>query len=155
MKSATGDGTQCLKLVEVKRSLCSPSWTSSWSALLWAQFTDPHTYDNSPVGVNQFTIGYAYAHANASIDSSLIIAGAKLNLNAGILDYTRAVSFFHRFAWVEASVPVAGLTGAVTGTAIQGSVTGAGDATLVFGALLKGGPALSAQDFPTYEPTTT
>src|SRR5215831_7082112 len=61
--------------------------------LLWAQFTDPHTYNNSPVGINQFTIGYACAQANASIDSSLIIRGAKLNLNAGILDYTRGVSF--------------------------------------------------------------
>jgi len=150
-----GGGQGVFVFVVLDKLLVCAALTVVGCPALWAQFTDPHTYNNGPVGINQLTIGYAYAHANASIDSSLIIAGAKLNLNAGILDYTRAVSFFHRFAWVEASVPVAGLTGAVTGTAIQGSVTGAGDATLVFGALLKGGPALSAQDFPTYEPTTT
>jgi hypothetical protein len=138
-----------------KLLVCAALGVAGCPGLLRAQFTDPHTYDNSPVGINQFTIGYGYVHANASLDPSIIIAGAKLNVNTGILDYTRGVSFFHRYAWVEASVPLAGLSGEVTGTAIQGSVTGAGDATFIFGTLLKGGPALSVQDFPNYEPTTT
>jgi hypothetical protein len=99
------------------------------------------------VGINQLTLGYAFAHANASIDSSLVIAGAKLNLNVGILDYTRGVNFFHRFAWLEASVPIAGLNGAVTGTAVQGSVTGAGDSSDVFGTLLKGGRRSACRNF--------
>lgn len=135
--------------------ICAAFTAVGCPGLLWAQFTDPRTYNNSPVGINQLSLGYAYARANASIDSSLIIAGAKLNLNAGILDYTRGVSFFHRFAWVEATVPLAGLKGAVTGTAVQGTATGAGDSSYVFGALLKGGPAISLEDFPTYKPTTT
>ena len=50
---------------------------------VYAQFTDPRTYDNSPVGINQLELSYAYAHANASIDTSLIIAGAKFDLNQG------------------------------------------------------------------------
>ena len=56
---------------------------------VFAQFTDPHTYDNSPVGINQLELSYAYAHANASIDTSLIVAGAKFDLNQGTIDYTR------------------------------------------------------------------
>ena len=32
---------------------------------VFAQFTDPRTYDNSPVGINQLELSYAYAHANA------------------------------------------------------------------------------------------
>ena len=47
---------------------------------VYAQFTDPHTYDNTPVGVNQLEIAYAFVHSDASIDTSLIVAGAKLNL---------------------------------------------------------------------------
>ena len=35
-----------------------------------AQFTDAHNYDNTPVGVNQLELGYAFMHANASIDTS-------------------------------------------------------------------------------------
>jgi hypothetical protein len=134
--------------------LCAVLGVAS-GGLLRAQFTDPRTYNNSPVGINQFTIGYGYAHANASIDSSLVITGAKLNLNSALLDYTRGVSFFHRYAWLEASVPAARLDGAVTGTAIQGSVSGAGDAAFVVGTLLKGGPALGVRDFDAYEPATT
>src|SRR6266581_8680098 len=94
---------------------------------LYAQFTAPRAYDNTPVGVNQVELAYAYAHSNASIDTSIIVAGAKFNLNQGTIDYTRDFSFFHRLAWVEVSVPFASLDGSVTGTNIHGSITGTGD----------------------------
>jgi len=122
---------------------------------LFAQFTDPRSYDNTPVGVNQLELAYAYAQSNASIDTSLIVAGAKLNLNAGTIEYTRYFGLIHRLAWVEASVPLAGLGGSVTGTDIQGSSTGAGDSSYEVAALLKGGPALSVAQFADYKPTTT
>jgi hypothetical protein len=122
---------------------------------LCAQFTDPRLYDNNPVGINQLTLGYGFAHANASIDSSLVIPGAKLDLNVGLLDYVRSVNFFHRYAWVEASVPVADLAGAVAGTTLRGSVTGTGDSSFVFGALVKGAPALGLKNFSAYDSTTT
>jgi len=120
----------------------------------WAQFTDPHNYDNSPVGINQLELSYAYVHANASIDTSLIVAGAKFNLNQGTIGYTRYFSLFHRMTWVDASVPIAGLSGSISGTNIQGSVTGAGDSSYGLGMLLKGGPALDVAQFENYTPTT-
>ena len=97
------------------------------------------------MGVNQFELDYVYTRANASIDTSLIVAGAKLNLNQGTINYTRDFSFFHRLAWAEASVPLAGPDGSVTGTDIHGSTTGAGDSRYELGLLLKGGPALSVE----------
>ena len=120
-----------------------------------AQFTDPRTYENTPVGTNQLELAYAYGHANSSIDTSLLIAGAKLNLNQGIINYTRYFGFLHRMTWVEAGVPIAGLGGSVSGTNIQGSVTGAGDSSYSLGMLLKGGPALSVAQFEHYQPATT
>jgi hypothetical protein len=128
--------------------LCSPDQAR-------AQFTDPRTYDNTPVGVNQFELAYAYAHANASIDTSLIIGGAEINLNQGTLKYTRYFSFFDRTAWVQASVPFAGLNGSVTGTSIHGSITDLGDSSYEFAMLVKGGPALSVTQFANYKPTTS
>jgi len=122
---------------------------------LYAQFTDPHNYDNTPVGVNQLELAYAYAHSDASIDTSLIVAGAKFNLNQGIIDYTRYFGFIHRLAWVEATLPLAGLGGSITGTNISGSTTGAGDSSYQVAVLLKGGPALSVAQFANYQPTTT
>src|SRR5215467_12291218 len=108
-----------------------------------AQFTDAHNYDNTPVGINQIELSYAYVHANASIDNSLIIAGAKLNLDQGTISYTRYFGVANRLIWGSAGVPIAGPSGEVSGTSIRGSVTGAGDSSYQVGVLLRGGPALS------------
>ena len=122
---------------------------------LYAQFTDARTYDNAPVGVNQFELDYGYARTNASVDTSLIIAGAELNLNQGTIDYTRYFGAFHRLAWFKAGVPLAGLDGSVNGTKIEASRTGAGDSSYELAMLLKGGPALSVQQFADYKQATT
>lgn len=119
-----------------------------------AQFTDVHNYDNSPVGTNQVELAYAYARSDASIDTALIVAGIKFNLNQGIIDYTHYFGFLHRLWWVEGSVPVAGLNGSVSGTSISGSITGLGDSSYTLAALLKGGPVLSFAQFEAYKPTT-
>lgn len=120
-----------------------------------AQFTDPRSYNNSPTGINQLELAYAYVHANASIDTSLIITGASVDLNQGIIDYTHYFGLFHRLTWVEAAVPVAGLSGSVAGTNVQGSIVGTGDSGYAVGTLFKGGPALSLADFDKFRPTTT
>jgi hypothetical protein len=122
---------------------------------VYAQFTDPHTYDNTPVGTNQIEFAYSYALANASIDNSLIVAGARFNLNQGTITYTRYFGLVHRLVWVEASIPLAGLNGSVSGTNIHGSATGTGDSSYAVAALLKGGPTLSVAQFADYKPFTT
>ena len=122
---------------------------------VYAQFTDPRNYDNTPVGVNQLELDYYYTHSDASIDTSLIVTGAKFNLNQGIIDYTRYFGFIHRLAWVEGTLPLAGLEGSISGTNISGSITGTGDSSYQVDVLLRGGPALSVAQFANYKPTTT
>jgi hypothetical protein len=120
-----------------------------------AQFTDPRNYDNTPIGINQLELSYAYVHANASIDTSLVVTGANIDLNQGTIDYTRYFGLLHRLMWLEAAVPVAGLGGSVSGTTIKGSTTGAGDSSYQVAMLFKGGPALTVAEFQNYRPTTT
>jgi hypothetical protein len=121
-----------------------------------AQFTDAHSYDNTPVGINQLEIGYAFVHGNAAIDPSLVIADANLSLNQAIVDYTRYFGLFGRVVWVEAAVPIANIAGSVSGGLnISGSVAGAGDSSYAVSMLLKGGPALSVAQFDDYQRTTT
>src|SRR5690242_2157894 len=120
-----------------------------------AQFTDPRTYQNTPVGINQLELAYAYVHSNTSIDTSVIVSGAKFNLNQGLIDYSRYFAFLHRMAWVEASFPIANLSGSITGTDITGSTTGAGDSGYSAAILLKGGPALSPDRFANAETITS
>lgn len=119
-----------------------------------AQFTDPRTYTNSPVGINQLELGYAHVHANAAVDTSLVVTGANLNLDQGTLDYTRYFGLLDRLTWVEAAVPIAGLSSAVNSTNIAGSTTGTGDSSYSFAMLLKGGMALNVSQFESFEPRT-
>src|SRR5262249_1577292 len=135
--------------------LCACLALALLSSQAGAQFTDPRTYNVSPVGINQLELNYAHVHANASIDTSLIITGAKVDLNQGIIDYTRYFGLLHRLTWVEAGVPVAGLRGSVVGTSIQGSTVGAGDSSYAVGILLKGGPVLSMAEFEKFKATAT
>lgn len=120
-----------------------------------AQFTDARNYDNTPVGTNQAELGYAYARANSSIDTSIVISDAHLNLNQGTVSYTRYFGLLHRLMWAEAAVPFAGLGGGISGTSVQGSTTGAGDSNFQVAMLLKGGPALTVAEFEGYRPTSS
>jgi hypothetical protein len=121
-----------------------------------AQFTDAHSYDNTPVGTNQLEIGYAFVHGNAAIDPSLVIADANVSLNQAIVDYTRYFGLFGRVVWVEAAVPIANLAGSVSGGLnISGSAAGAGDSSYAVSMLLKGGRALSVAQFDNDQRTTT
>jgi len=137
-----------LRVCFVLATLSFPRWAC-------AQFVEAHHYDNAPVGLNQIELACAYAHSNASIDTSVIVAGAAFNLNQGTITYTRYFGFLHRVFWAEASVPFAGLSGSISGTNVHGSVTGAGDSSYALTTLLKGGPVLSIAQFADYKPTTT
>jgi len=119
-----------------------------------AQFTEAHNYDNTPVGVNQIELTYAYVRANASIDPSLIVAGARFNLNEGNISYTRYFGLAHHLVWVEASLPVADLSGSVSNTDIHGSITGTGDSSFTISTLLAGARALRVEQFAEYKPAT-
>jgi hypothetical protein len=120
-----------------------------------AQFTDPRNYENSPVGVNQPELAYAYARSDTSVDPSIVIGGARLHLNQGTIGYTRYFGLLHRMAWIESSIPIAGLSGSISGTNVSASVIGAGDSIYETAMLLKGGPALSVEEFTNYKPITT
>lgn len=134
-------------VVCVLRCVCIALAVFHFPGQLTAQFTDPRAYNNTPVGVNQLELVYAYAHSNTSIDTSLIVSGAKVDLNQGTPEYTRYFAFVRRLAWMEAGVPLAGLDGSLTGTNIHVSTTGTGDSSYQLAMLLKGGPALSVAQF--------
>jgi outer membrane putative beta-barrel porin/alpha-amylase len=120
-----------------------------------AQFNDARAYANTPRGVSQVELNYTYVRSNASLDPSLTIAGANLNLNQGTIGYTYYFGVFHHLTWVEAAVPLAGLDGSIAGTNVHGAVSGAGDSSYQLAMLLKGGPALGIEQFASYKPVTS
>ena len=121
----------------------------------WAQFTDPRSYENTAVGTNQLELSFSHVRGTATIDTSIVVAGANLDLNQGTIDYTRYFGLLDRVMWVEAAIPVAGLSGSISGTSIQGGTTGTGDSSYAVAMLLRGGRALGVKQFEEYRPTTT
>ena len=119
----------------------------------WAQFTDAGNYAEGPVGLNSLEFTYAYVRGTASIDTALVVGSENLDLNKGTFSYTHNFSMLGRLAWVSANVPLASLTGTVTGTNASGSTSGIGDSSFELAMLLKGGPALSAAELASYERT--
>jgi len=137
-------------------------WVGTAMMMLWSparlhpQFTDPRYYDNTPVNVSQLEVVYGYARSNTSLDTSVIVANdAELNLNFGVIEYSRYFSFLHHVAWLQPGVPFGDLRGSLSGTQIRGSTAGTGDSSYQAGILLKGGKALSVAQFATYHPATT
>ncbi|HXX85586.1 MAG TPA: transporter [Casimicrobiaceae bacterium] len=128
---------------------------SCFPGVLYAQFTDPRTYTVGPVGLNDLEFDYTYARANASIDTSVVVGSATLELNKGDLSYTHNFSVLGHFAWVNATVPYASLRGYVAESNISGSTTGPGDSSLELAGILMGGKALSAPELATHEQTTS
>jgi len=124
-------------------------------APLYAQFTDPRTYTVAPVGISQLEVNYIHAEADASLDTSLEVVGAHFEQNEAALSYTHNFSMLSRLAWIKLGVPYATVSGSVAGTNISGSTTGAGDSSIQFAMLLKGGRALRASEFAAYEPAST
>jgi hypothetical protein len=105
------------------------------------------------VGANDLEFDYTYARANASIDTSLVVGSGTLELNKGDLSYTHNFGVLGHFAWVNATVPYASLSGSVPEDNISGSSTGFGDSSLELAGLLMGGEALSAAELATRERT--
>lgn len=120
-----------------------------------AQFTDPRTYENAPVGTNQVELAYAYARANTSIDTSLVVTGARLDLHQGTVGYTRYFGWLRRLMWIQAAIPIANLGGSISGTNVHGSIAGTGDSSYAVSMLVKGGPALEEAQFEHLTPRTT
>ena len=129
--------------------------TSCFPGVLFPQFTDPRTYTTGAVGVHSLEFDYAYARANASIDTSLVVGSGTLELNKADLSYTRNFGLLGQFAWINATVPYASLTGSVPEENISGSSTGLGDSSLELAGLLIGGKALSAAQLATSKRTTS
>jgi hypothetical protein len=120
-----------------------------------AQFTDPRTYTQAAVGINQAELDYIYARADASLDASLEVVGAHFEQNAGALSYTHNFGMLGQLAWAKVNLPFADVKGSIAGTGISRSVSGIGDASLQVTTLVQGGKALNAAEFENYKPETT
>ncbi len=126
------------------------------ASICCAQDLTPRAYVITPIHSNVITLTYSFFTGSILFDSALPIAGASGRISVPIFSYYHALNFFGRSANIAASLPysVGHFEGEVNGTEQRLYRSGLEDSVYRFSVNLKGGPALSAQQFQEWRQKT-
>ena len=118
-----------------------------------AQDLEPRAYSNTPVGMNFLILGYGYTQGDVAFDASSPIKDAELTVNGAVLAYARSLDVWDRNGKFDAILPFAALDGTakVAGMPVERHVAGLGDPRLRLSVLWYGAPALTLEEFASYE----
>jgi len=126
------------------------------SISLHAQTLEPKLYANIPTGINVFLLGYGHSQGAIPENATLGLEDPNLNINSAFLVYARTFSFFGKHSKFDLIMPYAGMDGTALqfGKPVSREVSGMGDSKARISLNLFGAPALSAQEFGTYQADT-
>lgn len=120
----------------------------------------PRAYFPLPAGTNVVNVIGLFESSNASLDPATAIKGANLDLNVGVLQYTRTLNIGGQSAALVAALPFGEVSGEATiagplgnlSQTFETSSSGIGD--LNIGAIigLVGSPALTRQQYVQHKP---
>jgi hypothetical protein len=118
-----------------------------------AQDLEPRAYSNAPVGFNFLVMGYANSQGGLSFDPSLPIEDARLKIHTGVFAYARTLDLWGKSGKVDIVVPYSQLSGSATvaGQPAKRHISGFGEPRLRLSVNLYGAPALSMQEFGSYQ----
>jgi hypothetical protein len=118
-----------------------------------AQALEPRSYANTPVGINFLLLGYGYTDGDVAFDAAVPIKDAKVHVHAGLLAYARSLDVWGLSGKVLAVLPVAEATGSakVKGQEHDRQIFGLADPLLRMSVNFLGAPAISMEEFPTYQ----
>ena len=114
-----------------------------------AQSLTPRAYVITPVQWNAFIVSYSFYDGSVLFDGAVPITGAKTRVNVPTFSYYHAFNFFGRSANITASLPygVGHYQGRVIGVEREAYRSGLLDAEFRFSVNLKGGPAMTPEEF--------
>jgi hypothetical protein len=120
---------------------------------VYGQALEPRSYVNTPVGINFLLAGYGYTQGNVAFDASSPIKDAKVHVNSGVLAYARSLDLWGLSGKFAAVLPIAKVSGSakVAGEERERKVSGLGDPILRLSVNFYGAPAISMDEFPTYQ----
>ena len=118
-----------------------------------AQEIEPRTYSNAPIGVNFLIAGYAYSQGSPPTDPSLPITDSELESSNVIVGYARVLDLWGRSGKFDASMPWTWLSGTaqLDGEQFTRDIAGNGNPAFRLSVNLYGAPALTREQFATYE----
>ncbi len=127
--------------------------TCGGGATAFAQSIEPRSYSNAPVGVNFLIAGYAYTDRGVSFDTALPITDPKLQTSNVVVGYARTLDVWGMSGRFDAVVPYTWLSGTARyqGDPVERDVNGFGDPLFRVSVNLYGAPALTMQEFRSYE----
>lgn len=117
-----------------------------------AQDLSPRAYVITPLHLNVVDLVYAYNSGSLQFDGAAPITGATAQISLPILSYYHSLNFFGRSANFAATLPygVGNLQGMVQGAEGHLYRSGLLDSFYRFSVNLKGGPAMTPEDFRTW-----
>ncbi|MBM3104185.1 MULTISPECIES: transporter [Pseudomonas] len=122
-----------------------------------AQADNARDWQNTPIGLNMVFGYYNLIDTNTPIDTSLALDGLSLNADVYIVRYARSFGIDGRNSAIQLLQPYADVKASFddarffSGTKRNG---GMGDTQIVFAHNFFGGPALTAEEFATWQPET-
>ena len=118
-----------------------------------AQDIEPRAFANTPVGVN-FLVGcYAFTRGSLSFDPAVPVTNAHFQTSNIALAYARSFALWGMSAKFDAIAPYTWLSGTalLAGQPAERSVSGFGDPRFRVSVNFFGAPALTMEEYPTYQ----
>jgi hypothetical protein len=117
-----------------------------------AQQLEPRTYSNTPVGMNFLLLGYAYTTGDVAFDTSAPIEDGHITIHSALLGYARTLDVWGRSGKIDVVLPYAWLSGTATvaGQPQSREVSGLADPQVRVSVLPYGAPALTLEEFESY-----
>ncbi|HUL13112.1 MAG TPA: transporter [Methylococcaceae bacterium] len=118
-----------------------------------AQDLEPRTYANTPVGLNFLIVGYNYLQGGVTVDPTIPLENAKLEVQGALFAYARSLDVFGHSGKFDVILPTAWLSGTATfaGQPKQRDISGFADPRFRFSVNFYGAPALSLAEFADYQ----
>ena len=140
---------------------CSAEWRAALLVLaltastvgVRAQDIEPRAFSNIPIGVEFLIAGYGYAEGGLVTDPALPLENANLKTHTTVLAYAHSLEVWGQSGKFDVILPYSWISGTaeLAGQLRERQVSGFGDPKLRFYLNLYGAPALSLQEFASYQ----
>lgn len=117
-----------------------------------AQDLEPRTYANTPVGLNFLVVGYTYQQGGITVDPTIPLKDAKLQVHGAVFAYARSLDVFGQSGKFDVILPTAWLSGTADfeGLPRERRISGFTDPKFRFSVNLYGAPALTLEEYKDY-----
>ncbi len=128
----------------------------TWMQLLNAQTLEPKLYANIPIGLSFLLVGYGYSEGAIPDNLSLGLEDPNLNIHSTFLAYGKTFDISGHNTKFDIILPYTTLNGTALylGDPVTRDVQGIGDTKVRLSFNIFGAPALSLQEFASYQPDT-